>query len=318
MINELISEKVLRSLSLLASLCIFPFALLRWYNGEITLAIIDGIISVTLFSFFIYVFITHKTDVVKGLIAIFIAIASLSSIAIKGQSHILWVCPVIIAVHYLIPIKLAGILNLMLISIMLTIIYPVVSSVDLITTIFTTGLMAILSLVIFRSYNNKQDELSLLATIDPLTMAGNRRALDNKLENALASQLRGQYPMCLILLDLDYFKEINDEHGHAVGDQILIDVSKLVNTHTRALDCLYRYGGDEFIIMPLSMTLNKAKHLAENIRSTIENYQFINDISLTLSIGVSQYMINDTPQSWISRADIALYKAKNNGRNKVY
>ena len=84
------------------------------------------------------------------------------------------------------------------------------------------------------------------------------------------------------------------------------------------LDSLYRYGGDEFIIAPLSMNLKTAKQLAEKIRHIVEEHKFIHDIQLTLSIGVSEYNIDDTPESWISRADISLYKAKNDGRNKVY
>ena len=170
----------------------------------------------------------------------------------------------------------------------------------------------------FRAYTNKQRELALLATIDPLTASGNRRLLGTKLSDVIANQSREQYSICLLLLDLDGFKEINDEYGHAIGDQIIISVCKLVKEHTRVLDSLYRYGGDEFIIAPLSMNLKTAKKLAEKIRHVVENHKFIHDIKLTLSIGVSEYNIGDTPESWISRADISLYKAKNNGRNKVY
>jgi diguanylate cyclase (GGDEF)-like protein len=170
----------------------------------------------------------------------------------------------------------------------------------------------------FRAYNNKQHELALLATIDPLTSSGNRRLLETKLSEVITNQSRVQYSMCLILLDLDGFKDINDEYGHAVGDQILISLCDLVKEHTRAVDSLYRYGGDEFIIAPLNMSLETAKYLAEKICYIVENHEFIHNIKLTLSIGVSEYEIDDTAESWISRADTSLYKAKKNGRNKVY
>ena len=318
MIERGVSEKVLLFLNLLGSICIFPFAILRWHYGDITLAIVDGIISITLLVFFSYIFITRKTAVVKILNAIFLAIALLTSIAMKGQSQILWVAPAIIAIHYLVPEKLAKIINIILLSIMLIIVYPHTNLIEFITILSTTILTASLSFVMFRAYTNKQRELALLATIDPLTASGNRRLLGTKLSDVIANQSREQYSICLLLLDLDGFKEINDEYGHAIGDQIIISVCKLVKEHTRVLDSLYRYGGDEFIIAPLSMNLKTAKKLAEKIRHVVENHKFIHDIKLTLSIGVSEYNIGDTPESWISRADISLYKAKNNGRNKVY
>jgi len=291
---------------------------MRWYNGDITIAIVDGIISITLLALFAYISITRKTDLAQNLIAIFLAIGTLTSIAIKGQSQILWVPPAIIAIHYLVPLKSARIINILLLSIMLIIVFPHTNLVELITIISTTALTASLSFIMFRSYNQKQRELSLLATIDPLTNSGNRRALETRLSGVIASQHREQNTMCLILLDLDGFKGINDEHGHAVGDQILIAVCNLVKEHTRVLDSLYRYGGDEFIIMPLNMNLKTTMHFAEKIRNIVENHKFIHDVKLTLSLGVSEYKINDTPESWIKRADTSLYKAKNDGRNKVY
>lgn len=313
-----VSEKVLLSLNLLGSISIFPFAVLRWHYGDIALAIVDGVISLTLLGFFSYIFITRKTAVIKILNAIFLAVALLTSIAMKGQSQILWVAPTIIAIHYLVPVKHATIINIILLSVMLIIVFPHTDLTEFISILSTTSLTASLAFVMFRAYNNKQRELALLATIDPLTTSGNRRLLETKLSEVIANQNREQSSMCLILLDLDDFKDINDEYGHAVGDQILISVCNLVKEHTRVLDSLYRYGGDEFIIAPLSMNLKTAKHLAEKIRHIVENHKFTHDIKLTLSIGVSEYNIDDTSESWIGRADISLYKAKNDGRNKVH
>lgn len=313
-----VSEKVLLSLNLLGSISIFPFAILRWHYGDISLAIVDGIISIILLGFFSYIFLTRKTAVIKILNAIFLAIALLTSIAMKGPSQVLWVAPAIIAIHYLVPVKYAKIINIILLTIMLIIIFPHTNLLEFITILSTTSLTASLSFVMFRAYNKKQRELALLATVDPLTAAGNRRLLGRRLSKVIASQSREQYSMCLILLDLDDFKDINDVYGHAVGDQILISVCNLVREHTRVLDSLYRYGGDEFIIAPLNMNLKTAKQLAEKLCHIVESHKFVHDIKLTLSIGVSEFLIDDTPESWISRADVSLYKAKSDGRNQVY
>ncbi|WP_019027607.1 GGDEF domain-containing protein [Colwellia piezophila] len=317
MTNRTTSEKVLLSLSLLATITISPFAFLRWFDGETTLAIIDAIISLTAFMFFLFIFITRKISAANTLLAIFLAFAVLVTVFIKGEPQILWLAPTIIAIHYLMPLNLARITSVTLALAILMIIYPRVDLTYLFTFIATTGLTASLSFVIFRSYTDKQNELSLLALIDSLTSSGNRRALDLKLAEVIASQHREEYSMCLILVDLDYFKEVNDDHGHAVGDQILVRICELITKHTRVLDSLYRYGGDEFIIMPLNMNIKTAKILAEKIRSIIELHEFTNNIKLTLSIGVAEYKAHDTPESWISRADTALYKAKESGRNMI-
>lgn len=318
MVNRTTSEKVLLSLSLLAAITISPFALLRWFDGDTTLAIFDGVISLISIMFFLYILNTRRIDIAKKIFAILLALAALTTIIIKGESQALWVAPTIIAIHHLVPLKLARTVTSILILAISIIIYPKVDLISFVTVIATTGLTASLSFVIFRSYNDKQNELSLLASIDPLTLSGNRRALDLKLAQVIASQNRQAYTMCLILVDLDDFKEVNDDYGHAAGDKILVGVCELIAKHTRVLDSLYRFGGDEFIIVPLNMSIEATKILAEKVRDIIEQHKFTNDIKLTLSIGIAEYKAHDTPESWISRADKALYKAKDSGRNKVY
>lgn len=318
MLKRTTSEKVLLSLSFFATITISPFMFLRWFDGDVTLAIIDGIISLTAIIFFMFIYITREIGVAQKLFALFLVAATLTTIFVKGESQVLWAFPAIIAIYYLMPLKFARVTSVVLVVAILAIVYPKADLISLLTIFATTGLTASLSFVIFRSYHDTQNELSLLASIDSLTSSGNRRALDLKLSEVIASQQREAYTMCLILIDLDKFKEINDDHGHAVGDTILKNVCELITTHTRVLDSLYRYGGDEFIIMPLNMNLQTARRLAEKIREIIEQHKFVHNIKLTLSIGVAEYKAYDTPESWISRADAALYKAKENGRNIVY
>lgn len=318
MIKRTASEKVLLSLSLLAFISVSPLAILRWYAGETTLAVVDATISAITILFFIYILTSREVKKAKFAFAIFIAISVMTTIIIKGVSQVLWISPTIISLYYLMPIKLARIVTAILIIILLYVVYPQTDVTEFIIILSTTSLTASLSFVILHSYHEKQKKLSFLATIDPLTSSGNRRALDKKMGEAITNQNREAYTMCLILLDLDDFKEINDIHGHAAGDQILITVCKLVEEHTRILDSLYRYGGDEFIIAPLNMSMQTTKQVAEKIRTVIEQHIFIHSIKITVSIGISEYKVNDTPESWISRADSSLYKAKNEGRNKVY
>lgn len=312
------SEIVLLSLTALATLIVGLFAIIRWLNNDIPIAIIDLIISVTMAMLFVYILITRKVDITKLLFAIFLVIASAASIVTKGQLQVYWVYPVIITIYYLIPAKVATVLCAVLITTVSFIISTESNLINVLTILLTTAMTSAFSFIMFRSYEKKIVDFEALATIDQLTSTGNRRALDKKLLDVIASQHRQAYDMCLILIDLDNFKHINDNYGHAIGDNVLITTCNLIKQYTRVLDSLYRFGGDELIIMPLNMSLDSAKQRAEKIRYIVENHIFEYDIKLTLSIGVAEYRTNDTPEKWVSRADNLLYKAKEAGRNRVF
>ena len=157
-------------------------------------------------------------------------------------------------------------------------------------------------------------ELHLASITDPLTGLQNRAAF----RKSLQEQIDNKQPVALLFLDLDNFKEINDTLGHEIGDKLLLESAHRLSQVVRNEDTVGRLGGDEFIIMPLKMSLDTAKALAEKIRTIIEQHTFVNNIKLTLSIGVAEYLENDTLDSWITRADEALYKAKENGKNSVF
>lgn len=313
-----ISEIVLLSLTALATLIVGLFAAIRWINNDLTIAIIDLIISVTMATLFVYIFKTRKVDVTKHLFALFLVIATTASIAIKGQLQVYWLYPVIITIYYLIPPKSATGLCLVLITTVSYIISTESDLINILTILLTTVMTSAFAFIMFRSYESKILDFETLATIDQLTSTGNRRALNKKLSDVIASQHRKTYDMCLILIDLDNFKYINDNYGHAIGDSVLITTCNLIKKHTRVLDSLYRFGGDELVIMPLNMGADSARQLAEKIRHIIESHLFDCDVKLTLSIGVAEYKSGDTPEQWLGRADTLLYKAKGAGRNKVF
>ena len=141
---------------------------------------------------------------------------------------------------------------------------------------------------------------------------------------ALAERLRvaqedGE-PLCVVMADLDHFKEINDTHGHPVGDQVLHDVATRMVTGARSSDIVGRYGGEEFLIIFENATLDVARDLAERIRIRVLADPFIEDaekLFVTVSLGVAQARADETEESLIERADQALYEAKAAGRNRV-
>ncbi|MFT5813612.1 MAG: diguanylate cyclase (GGDEF)-like protein [Psychroserpens sp.] len=311
------AEKILLILSAFAAITILPFVYIRWLDGDMVMAFIDGTLVVVTASFFTYVYRTRKVDTAKFALISFLLVAIMYIVAIRGQSHLIWLYPCMIASYYMLPVRPAGIICFIAIILIALILWSVTNTLELLTIIFTLFLTSLFSYIIFNNYRKTNSKLALLASIDPLTSSGNRRALDLKLEKILADQNRESSKVSLLLLDLDHFKKINDNYGHANGDMVLVELVELIKKYSRPLDDLYRYGGEEFIILPLKVDLVDATKVAEKLRALIAKTTFADDISVTVSIGVAQYRAAESAEAWISRADAALYLAKNSGRNRV-
>ena len=161
-----------------------------------------------------------------------------------------------------------------------------------------------------------------LALQDPLTQVLNRRALEGPLARELRAHLRYGTPACLILLDLDYFKTVNDMLGHMAGDEVLKQVARLIQDTVREVDSVGRYGGEEFSIILPHTGLEQAQTLAERIRVKLERYPFSladSQVRLTASLGLASLQTSNLKNvaEWIGAADSALYAAKSQGRNRV-
>ncbi len=155
------------------------------------------------------------------------------------------------------------------------------------------------------------------STVDELTKVYNRRALNDYLEKLIDySKCYGE-PLSIAMVDIDYFKGINDSYGHDVGDEVLIKLSEILLRNIRKVDILARWGGEEFTILMPKINVEEAYKMLETLRKTIENTRVINDMRVTISVGVTELKNTDTFDDLIRRADEVLYKAKNNGRNNV-
>jgi diguanylate cyclase (GGDEF)-like protein len=162
-----------------------------------------------------------------------------------------------------------------------------------------------------------EKELVELATIDPLTAIANRRKFDEALQYELNRDSRYRHALSIIFCDLDYFKKINDQHGHKIGDDALREFASLISCHTRNTDIVARWGGEEFVLLLPETDIKKAASIAEKLRAEIENNRFSYVGNITASFGVTEYVPGDNEISFIKRADDALYLAKENGRNRV-
>lgn len=155
---------------------------------------------------------------------------------------------------------------------------------------------------------------------DPLTNLRNRRAFNDLIERETAIAQRYQRPLCLLILDLDHFKKINDTLGHASGDQVLQIAADTIQNSIRDTDVAFRFGGEEFAVIMAETNLLSAGGIAERIRIALEKTPFHTSkgkINCTVSIGITGYRPGEAIDDLISRADTALYKAKGEGRNRV-
>lgn len=160
------------------------------------------------------------------------------------------------------------------------------------------------------------------ALYDGLTGAFNRAALDRELESEVARAKRHDLPLALLMFDLDHFKEVNDTHGHSVGDAVLKEFVQRLQAITRSEDYLARFGGEEFMMICTNTTMTEAKTLAERALAMVTSAPFKTDglaLPITVSIGVAQFLELDeaTPRTLIEAVDAALYRAKDGGRARV-
>ncbi|MCP4994223.1 MAG: transporter substrate-binding domain-containing protein, partial [Gammaproteobacteria bacterium] len=187
-------------------------------------------------------------------------------------------------------------------------------------TLYWRTLGAVLLLSMFFLYRHYQltrynRMLAKLSVTDKLTGLFNRSRLDAVLQEHYELFRRYDTPCCVIIFDADHFKEINDQYGHLVGDQVLSGMAKQFDQLRRVTDVLGRWGGEEFLLVCPNTEIEGARKVSEQIQHHIAGYAFVSGISMTVSIGVTQIIAGDAIETLLQRADDALYQAKSSGRN---
>jgi diguanylate cyclase (GGDEF)-like protein/PAS domain S-box-containing protein len=175
-------------------------------------------------------------------------------------------------------------------------------------------------LISFLDITNIEKEsknLELLATTDPLTKIFNRMKFGNMMEAEIAKSRKTKKPLALVAIDIDFFKKINDTYGHQAGDYVLITTVEIIKSKIRSNDIFARWGGEEFMVLLPGADVEVAIARAEILRSALAEYDFIEPETVTGSFGVACFGETDTMDTFVKRADEALYVAKRNGRNRV-
>ncbi|MCP2019968.1 GGDEF domain-containing protein [Pseudomonas laurylsulfatiphila] len=155
---------------------------------------------------------------------------------------------------------------------------------------------------------------------DPLTGTGNRIAMDQTLQREIELSRRHLQPLSVLMLDIDHFKLVNDTHGHSTGDDVLKAVAASIKNQLRNVDMVFRYGGEEFLILLSNTSREAAAMVGERLRFAVQSEEYLADahaILLTVSLGCSTLLPGESADSLLRRADSALYVAKREGRNRL-
>ncbi len=215
-----------------------------------------------------------------------------------------------------------------------------IAKVDLVTILVTIWFVTFLIILVIRFFDysrervankRKQEELEKnLAALqiekseyeksskeDPLTGCLNRAGFSSILLREQENLSKNGCPVSFVMLDIDHFKEVNDTYGHSVGDEVLVNLTRLIRDKIRNTDALVRWGGEEFVILCGDTPIQNAQFLAEKLRVAIEGATLIKQQQVTCSFGIAEMIPGEDPKKLFERADKALYSAKEGGRNRV-
>lgn len=302
-------------LSAAGVLGVLPFMVLRYMQGEWVAAFVDSVIVAGFLGLGTYVYKTHRVRLASIAISCFCIAGVISTVYIVGPQQVYWAYPALMAVFYLVRPRIALVLSMITLGALIPRLMGNVDSHTLTTVLITIAVMSSFAFAFSVITNRQRDQLLQLASKDPLTGAGNRRSLDAKLDDVVNNRRRNGIAASMLLIDLDHFKKVNDVYGHRFGDQILKRITEIVNLRIRVTDSLYRIGGEEFVVVLEGQNAERAKHLAEQLRTLVHENELAPDRSVTISLGVAELVADETANDWMHRADEALYEAKRAGRN---
>lgn len=296
---------------------VFAITIFRYLQGDMVMVLVDTIIITWLICVCFYSYIARNINISRIVLILFGFISVTATVYLKGATQLSWIFPIIVTTYFILPLATALIINTLLLVVNCSIL-SLKGQFDIII-MFAASSFATCVITYFLSLQvqKKNLQLKFLATKDALTNTGNRHALNEKLDQVVNQLKSVNFSSSLILIDLDNFKKINDSLGHLIGDTVLVAVAHALKTRLRESDRVYRYGGEEFVVLPYELSLEDTAKVAEDLRKLVSSLEAVDKHPLTISLGVAKYKSGETPEQWLGRADKALYTAKNTGKDKV-
>lgn len=301
-------------LSMVLAVVLIPFTLKNFYSDHISVGLVGSLVVALLVSNIASMRWKQRLLFAPIVTSLSIVVALVVSISELGEVAVFWSYPIVCMLFFIHDRKIASIYTLILLIVIAPLVIHIVDTRIMIrfyVSLMLTGMFINMMVYIIEQ---QQKSLQKLVITDPLTGVLNRRCLDSSLQNCQERFQRNESKETVIMMDIDHFKNINDSYGHEVGDEILKKVVSLIKSRLRKLDMLFRYGGDEFIIILNEIDSDSAGKLAEELRKLVED----SDVSkTTISMGIAELKKDESTIDWMSRCDKSLYKAKKDGRNRI-
>jgi len=310
-------NRIQLNFSRLAAIALSPFALLHlvganWLMFGVNIILVSAMLSN------VWALKRRRAPVVPFWTLGFVMVAgACSSVLAQGLNGVVWAYPALFMFFFVLPRGLAMALGLVLLA-SVTAASTVSLGWPLAARVFMSlGFVLVMINVVLNVVGELQRALVAQAITDPLTGAFNRRHLQDHLAQHVAPSGRAATGDALLAIDIDHFKRINDEHGHAVGDDVLCRLVTAIGARKRSGDLLFRTGGEEFVLLLPRTGLQAAQGVAEELRQRLAQAELMPGEPVTVSIGVSALAPGQSVDAWLQAADAALYDAKRQGRNRV-
>lgn len=239
-----------------------------------------------------------------------------ASIHLVGLPAMFWLFPVLLGNYAVASRRVATVLSVSVVASLALSAAPMVDAEGHMAFVIAAVLVVVFAVVTVVHVDTLHGQLSDLAHLDALTGAGNRRAFQGVVHELLATD-DGDAPCALAILDVDHFKNINDEHGHAAGDRVLTELAGLVRRLKRPQDGFFRIGGEEFVLLMPRTDVDEAKGELELIAAAVRQKIRVRGRAVTVSIGLGMREHDRELVPWLARADEALYAAKRRGRDRL-
>ena len=295
---------------------ITPLAAMRFARGELLYGWIDVAIMVGVGLLVAYVWRGGSTRIASRVATIVISAGAAAIAFLDMRDGMMWIYAVIVA-NFLLSTPRWGL------AVSLTLVVMVAlkpgafdGNFSMLSYLITGAMVSAFTFVFAHRSQSQHRSLRRLAEQDPLTGLGNRRALERAMRLRMERATRGQ-PCSLVLLDLDHFKRINDNHGHERGDLVLCDLARIVRRETREDDELFRLGGEEFVLLQPGVDGDILPLRVRQLQDSLRRELRCEDDPATVSIGAAVWRAGDDAATWLSRADRAMYQAKREGRDRA-
>jgi diguanylate cyclase (GGDEF)-like protein len=306
-----------RYILLLLACVLVPMLVHNLYTGQLLLTITCLVLLVILVTNILLLggnrraFLSPTPLLGLGILLILLAVT-------QGQNYaIYWMYPLLAGLPVLLRSRRSLVVGLISAVLALPLVFTHFDLSSAFVISFSMIVTWLVSAWLVFAVTEQSRRLKDMAVTDPLTGAYNRRYLEEQASQAMESWQRYRQSTTMLLIDVDFFKRINDRYGHAAGDTAIKRLVEVISGRIRAVDTVCRFGGEEFVVLLQGTGIDGAIRVAEELRSLVEGTKILPEANMTISIGACEVIAADDVDHWFKLADSALYLAKRNGRNRV-